>query len=375
MWPFRPARRPRRAEDPASVYHRVISRWSRLVVRAVTIPRVLADPEYVAPPANTLRPSIIQGGMGVAISGWELARAVSMTGQLGVVSGTALEVVCARRLQIGDEGGHVRRALAAFPDPAVAGWILDAYFVDGGKPPGASFAAVPRWTLDPSHRLQQLTVAANFVEVFLAKEGHAGVVGVNYLRKIELPLPFACYGAMLAGVDYVLMGAGNPADLPGLLRRLGGHERVDWPVRVQGSTTADGDHAVVMRPARPVSPPAAGRCGCRRRWRSSPRSTSRPAWRGTTRAGPTASWSRARVPGATTRRRVVLAAPTRPASRCTTAATWSTSRRSSRSGCRSGWPAPTAPPRAWRGRRPTAPRACRWGPRSRCATSRGLPPT
>jgi hypothetical protein len=63
--------------------------------------------------------------------------------------------------------------------------------------------------------LQELTVAANFVEVFLAKEGHGGQVGINYLRKIELPLPFACYGAMLAGVDHVLVGAGSPAELPG----------------------------------------------------------------------------------------------------------------------------------------------------------------
>ena len=82
-------------------------------------------------------PRVIQGGMGVAISGWQLARAVASVGQLGVVSGTALDVVCARRLQDGDTGGHVRRALAAFPVPAVAEWILAAYFVEGGIAPGA----------------------------------------------------------------------------------------------------------------------------------------------------------------------------------------------------------------------------------------------
>ena len=32
--------------------------------------------------------TIIQGGMGVAVSSWQLARAVSQAGQLGVVSGT-----------------------------------------------------------------------------------------------------------------------------------------------------------------------------------------------------------------------------------------------------------------------------------------------
>ena len=88
-------------------------------------------------------PTIIQGGMGVAISSWQLAQAVSRTGQLGVVSGTALDVVNARRLQHGDPGGHVRRALAHFPDPAVADRVLASYFVDGGKAPTGAFAAVP----------------------------------------------------------------------------------------------------------------------------------------------------------------------------------------------------------------------------------------
>jgi NAD(P)H-dependent flavin oxidoreductase YrpB (nitropropane dioxygenase family) len=193
-------------------------------------------------------PTIIQGGMGVAISGWALAAAVSRLGQLGVVSGTALEVVCTRRLQLGDPGGHVRRALASFPAPDVAAWILDAYFIEGGKASTDAFAAVPRWTLAPSRRLQELTVAANYVEVFLAKEGHDGLVGINYLRKIELPLPFACYGAMLAGVDYALMGAGNPSDLPGLVRRLSEHQDLAWPVRVQGATSEDDDRAVAVSP-------------------------------------------------------------------------------------------------------------------------------
>ncbi len=37
--------------------------------------------------------------MGVAVSGWPLARAVSGLGQLGVVSGTALAVVLANLAQ------------------------------------------------------------------------------------------------------------------------------------------------------------------------------------------------------------------------------------------------------------------------------------
>lgn len=197
---------------------------------------------------NPISPRIIQGGMGVAVSGWPLARAVALTGQLGVVSGTALDVVCARRLQLGDPGGHVRRALAHFPVPGVVDRILAAYYLPAGKAADAPFRPVPRFTLRPARALQELTVAANFVEVFLAKEGHAGQVGINYLRKIELPLPSACYGAMLAGVDHVLVGAGSPAELPGLLDRLARHEPVALTVRVQGATSADGDFAVAFDP-------------------------------------------------------------------------------------------------------------------------------
>ena len=193
-------------------------------------------------------PRIIQGGMGAAVSSWQLARAVSATGNLGVVSGTALDVVYARRLQDGDPGGHVRRAMAAFPVPGVAQRVLDTYFLPAGRPDGRPYREVPMFTLAPPLALQELTVVANFCEVYLAKEGHPGVVGINYLRKIELPIPFACLGAMLAGVDYVLVGAGSPAALPELIRRLARRDGVAMTVRVQGTTSADGEFAVRCSP-------------------------------------------------------------------------------------------------------------------------------
>ncbi|HRW19485.1 MAG TPA: nitronate monooxygenase [Dermatophilaceae bacterium] len=196
----------------------------------------------------TTRPTIIQGGMGVAISDWRLARAVSTTGQLGVVSGTALDVVLARRLQDGDPDGDVRRALAAFPVPAVAAWILDTYFVEGGIPGDTLYRPVPRHTLTSARSLLELTVAGGFVEVWLAKQGHANPVGINLLRKIELPLPATLYGAILAGVDYVLVGAGSPAEIPGIARRLAAHEDVTLDVRVIGARSSDGLGAMTFSP-------------------------------------------------------------------------------------------------------------------------------
>ena len=193
-------------------------------------------------------PTIIQGGMGVAVSGWELARAVCQTGELGVVSGTALDVVCARRLQAGDPGGHMRRALAAFPIPAMALRVMKQYYVHGGKADDAPFRAVPRFTVTPPVALQELTVVGAFCEVWLAKQEHAGPVGINFLRKIEIPLPFGLLGAMLAGVDYVLIGAGNPSEIPDLVRALSRGEDVEFGVRAQGLRSDDAPVSVRCSP-------------------------------------------------------------------------------------------------------------------------------
>ena len=73
--------------------------------------------------------------MGVAVSGWPLARAVSMAGQLGVVSGTGLAIVFSRGLQVGDPSGKLRFALQHFPIPGVAERILERHFIPGGKAP------------------------------------------------------------------------------------------------------------------------------------------------------------------------------------------------------------------------------------------------
>lgn len=193
-------------------------------------------------------PPIIQGGMGVAVSSWRLARAVAQCGQLGVVSGTALDAVLARRLQDGDPEGHARRALAAFPVPEVAARVLDRYYRPGGRPPGTPYAPTPRPRLRPDQLAQELTVVASFAEVWLAKEGHHGLVGVNFLEKVQLPLPAAAYGAVLAGVDVVLVGAGIPRELPRLLNALARHEPVSLPVAVAGAE--DGErHTIDLDPA------------------------------------------------------------------------------------------------------------------------------
>lgn len=183
----------------------------------------------------TAFPKIIQGGMGVAISNWKLARAVSRLGQLGVVSGTGIETILARRLQLGDPGGAVRRALAHFPIPAMVQRVLADYFIEGGKPESSPFCLVPKASLKPSPRFVEPVVLGAFVEVFLAKEGHEGLVGINLLEKIQLPTLPALFGAMLAGVTCVLMGAGIPRTIPGVLDQLAAGEPAALKIDVDGS--------------------------------------------------------------------------------------------------------------------------------------------
>jgi nitronate monooxygenase len=179
-------------------------------------------------------PRIIQGGMGFGISDWCLARAVSQRGQLGVVSGTALDVVVARQLQDGDPSGHIRHALDHFPFPRMAKRVLDSFFVPDGIPDGAPYRPIPMHNLEGRIGSQELCIVGNFVEVFLAREGHGQPVGINYLEKIQIPHLPSIYGALLAGVSVIIMGAGIPLAIPGILDALVQHQPVEYPVNVIG---------------------------------------------------------------------------------------------------------------------------------------------
>lgn len=184
-------------------------------------------------------PKIIQGGMGVAISDWNLARSVSKQGHLGVVSGTGIGLIMIARLMDGDKGGEVRWALNHFPFQQPVQRILDAYYVPEPSDSKRTYKRPPMWSLDPPAELNELTVIGNFCEVLLAKKGHENAVGLNLLEKIQLPTMASLYGAMLAGVDVVLMGAGIPGQVPGILDKLADHQPVSYRVDVHGAKPDD----------------------------------------------------------------------------------------------------------------------------------------
>ena len=181
--------------------------------------------------------------MGIAVSNYELARTVAMAGQLGVVSGTALSTVLVRRLQQGDLDGGIRAVLADFPNQGMVEALLKGYFIEGGKPDDAPFRGHPFPNLSfqdgvaSMHPgLEELCVLSSFVEVALAKRGHTNPIGINFLHKIEWPTLPSLYGAMLADVDAVLMGAGIPKTIPPILDAYARGEGASMPFSIKGGS-------------------------------------------------------------------------------------------------------------------------------------------
>jgi nitronate monooxygenase len=82
-------------------------------------------------------------------------------------------------------------------------------------------------------------VVATYAEIMLAKKGHQGLVGVNFLEKLQVPTLPSIYGAILADVDYVLMGAGIPIRIPGVITDLAQNKDVTLPIKIADETLSE----------------------------------------------------------------------------------------------------------------------------------------
>ena len=103
--------------------------------------------------------------------------------------------------------------MAHFPNQEVVNNVMKKYFIEGGKGPNDPYIMVPKITLEQKRDAQEILILSNFVEVWLAKEGHDGLVGINFLHKLQMTTAASVFGAMLAGVDYIIMGAGIPREI------------------------------------------------------------------------------------------------------------------------------------------------------------------
>lgn len=235
-------------------------------------------------------PVLFNGGMGAKVSiaplAWEVSSYNLLTPSMdyqtflqerptqliesshdtvGVVSGVALPLFMARELELGDRGGHLRRAFDHFPNKEMADRIYNKYYIPGGKAPDQPFTDIPMASMRSPRLLNEMTILANFSEVWLAKEGHDGYVGINYLEKIQWYHPAAAFGAMLAGAEYMIVGAGFPRQFPsmlarpskppkpdlpskpGMLEKLAKYEPVKYTLTVEGAD-ADEEHCIFFNP-------------------------------------------------------------------------------------------------------------------------------
>jgi NAD(P)H-dependent flavin oxidoreductase YrpB (nitropropane dioxygenase family) len=185
-------------------------------------------------PIKKPKPNIIQGGMGIGVSSWKLAREVARHGEIGVVSGTCLDTVMVRELQEGDP--HNRRAaMRDYPDRDIVHEVLDEFYMEDGKSEDEPYKLLPIHRFDPTTRSQRILSLAAFSEVQMARYGHGGIVGINLMTKLKRYTPATLYGAMLAGVSIVFMGAGIPMKEARILPRLAAGDAVKLPLDVDTS--------------------------------------------------------------------------------------------------------------------------------------------
>jgi NAD(P)H-dependent flavin oxidoreductase YrpB (nitropropane dioxygenase family) len=111
------------------------------------------------------------------------------------------------------------------------------------------YKSLPMLTHHSRRRSIDLVVLASFVEVALAKFGHSGLVGINLLTKVQLPTAATLCGAVLAGVDYVMMGAGVPTHIPGVLEGLSLGQPVTLPMIVTGAASDDDASTITFDPS------------------------------------------------------------------------------------------------------------------------------
>ncbi len=203
-------------------------------------------------------PDIFQGGMGVAISNWRLAGESAANGAVGIVSGAAIATVFCRRLQNGEMDSCLQQALAGFGDQQYVAETLDKYYIEGGRRPQQPYLTTPVFGKRNDSLAERLNVLATYTEVRRAQiyadsltgpDRSRSPIGINFLTKVEPPTPSSLYGAMLAGAEFIIMGAGIPADIPQALENLSRHEEAATPLNIVGASGSSSlKHKVTIDP-------------------------------------------------------------------------------------------------------------------------------
>jgi len=65
--------------------------------------------------------------------------------------------------------------------------IWEEYHIPGGKAVGVPYPLMPMHQRRDLRKVVELCIVSNFVEVYLAREGHKNPVGINFLEKVQMP--------------------------------------------------------------------------------------------------------------------------------------------------------------------------------------------
>ena len=128
------------------------------------------------------------------------------------------------------------RALSAI-NPEIAEKILNKYLPKPGQK--YKLPQKPEVLITGNQEKQDeynnRAFASAFVEVWLAKEGHNGPIGMNLLEKVQLPHLPIILGAMAAELDTLIVGAGIPLQVPKILENFTKSEEASYRIDVEGS--------------------------------------------------------------------------------------------------------------------------------------------
>lgn len=218
---------------------------------------------------------LISGGMGVNVLSSEGLGLLAAQGVAATASVTAADIVLGRELMRGNQA--FLRAVEAFPNQTIGERILGLYWHEGGVSMNDGrkvlYPAVPMTHLaressvlpnDKNQKAIDTKVVGGFALTWLAKQAaeaaaerlegetanpvRVAPIGINGLYKI-LDGVGAYYGAMLAGSNYLAMGAGMPLQFPKLVRELAEGKRVEYLAKITGGRSAS-DYRMPFDPRR-----------------------------------------------------------------------------------------------------------------------------
>ncbi len=179
-------------------------------------------------------PALIQAGMGANISSAHLANCTSRLGALGVVSGVGLRHVVITQIRQGDTAAL--KIAETFPVRSYYEELL-SYAPGGAKADRAIPVDVP--DSEKARTPRRLSAICAYIEVMRARQGHNGVIGINVMWKLAVTALPTIYGAMLAGVDALLCGAGVPMELPDIIQKMRAGEDLEYvPLTGTGTNAA-----------------------------------------------------------------------------------------------------------------------------------------